>query len=175
MPLDDDVYDALYSILSGAKSLNDWAKKGDKGLRQRVYRKLKSGIYAYQEIHDPLVGKMNKRIVEKATNCIVVKKSEVSQLVDCAYDEAKGEGAKKLTKRMSQLYSGLSRQIIQQNLNSLKQQQKVRPHQADLVSMARMPDTIDGDTYTIIYYVSCRHFKRFLLCYVLFKQRRVVK
>ena len=106
--MDDDVYDALYSILTGEKSLHDWPKKGDKGLRQRVYRKLKSDIYAVKEIHDPTVGQPKKRIVEKASNCIVVKKSEVSQLVDNAYYETKGEGAKKLSKQMSHIYRGLS-------------------------------------------------------------------
>ena len=45
-------------------------------LRQRVYRKLKSNIYAVKEIHDLTVGKPKKRIVEKVTNCIVVKKSD---------------------------------------------------------------------------------------------------
>ena len=65
MPLDDDVYDPLYSILTGDKSLHDWPKKGDKGFRQRVYRKLKSDIYAVKEIHDPTVGQPKKGIVEK--------------------------------------------------------------------------------------------------------------
>ena len=119
-----------------------------------------------KEIHDPTVGQPKKRIVEKATSCIVVKKLDVSQLVDSAYYETKGEGAKKLSKQMSQIYRGLSRRIIQQSLNSTKQQQKVRPlfqdkaplrpiraskvqerHQVDLVSMVSMPATIDGDTY----------------------------
>ena len=53
-------------------------------LRPRVYRKLKSDIYAVKEIHDPTVGQPKKRIVEKATSCIVVKKLDVSQLVDSA-------------------------------------------------------------------------------------------
>ena len=108
-----------------------------------------------KEIHDPIVGELKKRIVEKATNCIVLKKSEVSQVVDRAYCQTKGEGAVKLSKQMSQIYCGLSRRIIQRNLNSIKQQQRVRPlfqnkaplrpiraskvqirHQVDLVSMA---------------------------------------
>ena len=178
--MDDDVYDALYSILTGEKSLQDWPKQGDKGLRQRVYRKLRSDIYAVKEIHDPTVGELKKRIVEKATNCIVLKKSEVSQVVDRAYCQTKGEGAVKLSKQMSQIYCGLSRRIIQRNLNSMKQQQKVRPlfqnkaplrpiraskvqerHQVDLVSMASMPATIDGDTYKYIMSV-IDIFSRFL-------------
>ena len=80
-----------------------------------------------KENHDPTVGQLKKQIVEKATNCIVVKKSGVSQLVDSAYYETKGEGAKKFSKQMSQIYRGLSRRIIQHSLNSMKQQQKVRP------------------------------------------------
>ena len=61
-------------------------------------------------------------MVEKASNCILV-----SQLVDSAYYETKREGAKKLSKQMSQIYCGLSRRIEEHGLNSIKQQQKVRP------------------------------------------------
>ena len=92
----------------------------------------------------------------------------------------KGEGAKKLSKQMPQIYGELSRRIIQQSLNSMKQQQKVRPlfqnkaplrpirasklqerHQVDLVSMVSMPATIDGDTYKYIMSVT-DIFSRFL-------------
>ena len=92
----------------------------------------------------------------------------------------KGEGAKKLSKQMSQIYGGLSRRIIQQSLNSMKQQQKVRPlfqnkaplrpiraskvqerRQVDLASMVSMPATIDGDTYKYIMSVT-DIFSRFL-------------
>ena len=67
---------------------------------------------------------------------------------------------------MSEIYRGLSRRIIQHSLNSMRQQQKIRPpfqnkvplqpiralkvqerHQVDLVSMVSMPATVDGDTY----------------------------
>ena len=93
----------------------------------------------------------------------MVKKS---QLVDSAYYETKSEGTKKLSKQMSQIYHGLLRRVIQHSLNSLKQQQKIRPlfqnkaplrpiraskvqerHQVDLVSMVSM---LDGDTYKYI-------------------------
>ena len=89
-------------------------------------------------------------------------------------------------------YCGLSRRIIQCNLNSMKQQQKVRPlfqnkaplrpiraskvqerHQVDLVSMASMLATIDGDTYKYIMSV-IDIFSNFF-SYALFKQRRQVK
>ena len=121
------MYDALFSILSGEKSLLDWPKKGDQGLRQRVYRTLRSDIHDLKEVHDPIVGQQKKRMVEKKNNCFVVKRSEVSQLVNSAYHETKGEGAKKLNIQMSHTYCGLLRRIIQRNLNSTKRQQKVRP------------------------------------------------
>ena len=108
-------------------------------------------------------------MVEKPTNYIVLKNSEVSQLVDRASCQTKGEGGEKLSKERFQIYCGLSRRIIQRNLSLIKQQRKVRPlfqnqeplrplraskvqkrHGEDLVSMTSMPATIDGDTYKYI-------------------------
>ena len=168
------------SVLSEAKSLSDWPKKGDKGLRQRVYRKWKSNMCVIKEIHNPMAGKLERKIVERETSCIEIKTSEVAQLVDSAYEETKGEGAEKLRNQMSQLYCGLSRRIIQRNLNSMKQQQNVRPlfqnkaplrpikasrvqerHEVDLVSMISMPATIEGVTYKYIMSV-IDIFSRFL-------------
>ena len=113
-----------------------------------------------------MVGNISKRIVKKESNSIVVKRSEVSKIVDCVYQETKGDGAAKLKIHASHQYSGISRRIIQRNLNSMKQNQKVRPlfqnkaplrpikackvqerHLVDLVSMASMPSSIDGYTY----------------------------
>jgi transposase InsO family protein len=100
---------------------------------------------------------------------MVVRKSEIALIVDCAYQETKGDGARKLKLHTSHLYSGLSRNIIQNKLNVMKQPQKLRPlfqnkaplrpikacrvqerHQIDLVNMASMPASIDGDNYKYI-------------------------
>lgn len=126
-------------------------------------------MYEFKDVHDPIVGGIAKRIVHKPSNSIVVKKSEVSKIVNYVYQETKGDGAAKLKIHASHQYSGISRRIIQANLNSMKQNQKVRRlfqnkaplrpikackvqerHQVDLVSMASMPATIDGDTYKYI-------------------------
>ena len=134
-----------------------------------MYKKWKSGVYELKDVHDPMVGRISKRIVQKESNSIVVKRSEVSKIVDCVFQETKGDGAAKLKIQTSHQYSGISRRIIQANLNSMKQNQKVRPlfqnkaplkpikahrvqerHQVDLVSMASMPASIDGDTYKYI-------------------------
>ena len=58
------------------------------------------------------------RIVQKESNSIVIKKSEVSEIVECVYQEAKDDDAAKLK---TPEYSGISRRIIQANLNLMKQ------------------------------------------------------
>ena len=58
---------------------------------------------------------------------MVVRKSEIALIADCAYQETKGDGARKLKLHTSYLYSGLSRNIIQNKLNVTKQPQKLRP------------------------------------------------
>lgn len=121
----------LLPYLVGEKSLRDWPKKGDKGLRQRVYQKLKSGdIYALKEIHDLTVQQPRKRIV--ATNCIVVKKSKISQLV-----ETKGNRAKNGENRCLKF-------TVDYRVEPF--QNKALSGQSDLVSMVSMQATIGSVT-----------------------------
>ena len=134
-----------------------------------MYRKWNSNLYEVKEIHNPLVGCSSKRIVCKASNCIVVRKSEIAPIIVTTYKETKGDGARKLKIHASHHYSGLYRSVIQTKLNAMKQPQKLRPlfqnkaplrpvkacrlqerHRVDLVNMASMPATIDGDTYKYI-------------------------
>ena len=74
-----------------------------------------------QRCSRPIGRKHINRIVQKESNSIVIKKSEVSEIVDCVYQETKDDGAAKLKTRMSHQYSGISRRIIQANLNLMKQ------------------------------------------------------
>ena len=92
---------------------------------------------------------------------------------------------------MSQIYRGLSLCIIQRNLNSMKEKQKVRPlfqnkvplrsvteskvqerHQEDLVTMASMPATIHDDTISTLCLLLT--FSVDFLSHSLLKQRRQV-
>lgn len=51
-------------------------------LRQRImYRKWKSGQYQLCDVHDPMVGSKVLRIVHTVTNCIVMRKSDLSSIV----------------------------------------------------------------------------------------------
>lgn len=43
--------------------MKDWPKTENRALRQRVYRKIKSGQYQVQEVHDPMTGQNKGRIV----------------------------------------------------------------------------------------------------------------
>ena len=63
IPLDDAEYEVLYGVLSGEKSFENWPKKYNSVLRQRVYRKWKKDQYEIQKIHDKSAGKMVDRIV----------------------------------------------------------------------------------------------------------------
>ena len=74
-----------------------------------------------QRCSRPIGRKHINRIVQKESNSIVIKKSEVSEIVDCVYQETKDDGAAKLKTRTSHQYSGISRRIIQANLNLMKQ------------------------------------------------------
>ena len=95
LPLDDTEYDTLYGILSGEKAFKDWPKKQDSDLRQRVYKKWKSGQYEIRDVHDPMVGNIAPRILNTKTNCIVVKKSDLPSIVQGFFDQSKGDGALK--------------------------------------------------------------------------------
>ena len=155
----------FFSILSGTRTFTDWPKNSEGS----VYRKWKTNLYEVKEIHDPIAGCLTKRIIYRPSNCMVARKSEIAQIVDRAYQEPEGVGARKLKVHTSHYYSGLSRNAIQKKLNVMKKPQKLRPlfankaplrpikacrvqerHQVDLVSMASMPVNIDGDTYKYI-------------------------
>lgn len=167
--MDDAEYEALYGVLSGERTFKEWPKKQNSGLRQRVYKKWKSGQYQLCDIHDPMVGSKVLRIVHTVTNCIVVRKSDLSSIVKGFYDESKGDGAHKLVNHIRHIYSGVSRKQIQKNLNAMKEPSKIRPlfqnkaplrpikatkvqerHQVDLVNMMSMPVTVDEITYKYI-------------------------
>lgn len=71
-------------------------KKNNSGLRQRVYKKWKSGQYQLCDVHNPMVGSKVLPIVHTVTNCIVMRKSDLSSIVKGFDDESKGDGAHKL-------------------------------------------------------------------------------
>ena len=79
VPLDDDVYDALFSILSGTRTFTDWPKNSEGSLRQRVYRKWKTNWYEVKEIHDPIAGCLTKRITDTGHRIVWLHENQKSR------------------------------------------------------------------------------------------------
>ena len=167
--LSDDVYKKLEAVLKNALTFAQWPKKDHAMLRQKVYRRWKSNRYELRMVNDPKDGEKRERIVEKATGKIVLKKSEVTNLVKSFHKQTKGEGARKLQKHIQNIYSGTGEKPIHKVLNNMKEQQNFRPafknkaplrpisakavqerNQIDLVDMSSLPITIDGKTYKYI-------------------------
>ena len=90
MPLDDAEHGALFGILNEDKSFKDWPKNQDSSLRQKVYKKWKSGQYDHEmkEVHDPMAGNTAQRFVHTDTGSVVIKKSELSSIVHSYYYES---------------------------------------------------------------------------------------
>ena len=168
-PLSDDVYDKLLDVLRKPDLLSDWPKSKDSKLRQKVYKRFRSGRYEIKQVQDPADGKRKEKIVESSTGKVILKKSEVESLVKSYYKSTKGEGARKLKKNMENIYSGTGEKPIHNVLNRMKEQQQLRPtfrnkaplkpitaktvqerNQIDLVNMSSIAITIEDKTYKYI-------------------------
>jgi len=85
--------------LKKRETFSQWPKKKDSSLRQKVYRRWRSGVYKIRQVEDPRDSKKaTEKIVEKSTGKIVLKQSEVEDVVKAYYKQTKGEGARKLQK-----------------------------------------------------------------------------
>lgn len=103
-PLSDDVYDKLLDVLRKPDLLSDWPKSKDSKLRQKVYKRFRSGRYEIKQVQYPADGKRKEKIVESSKGKIILKKSEVESLVKSYYKSTKGEGARKFKKNMENIY-----------------------------------------------------------------------
>ena len=103
-PLSDDVYDKLLDVLRKPDLLSDWPKSKDSKLRQKVYKRFRSGRYEKKQVQDPADGKRKEKIDESSTGKIILKKSEVESLLKSYYKSTKGIGARKFKKNMENIY-----------------------------------------------------------------------
>ena len=165
--MSDDVYDKLLDVLRKPDLLSDWPKSKDSKLRQKVYKRFRSGRYEIKQVQDPADGKRKEKIVESSTGKIILKKSEVESLVKSYYKSTKGEGARSLEHGKHLL--GTGEKPIHNVLNRMKEQQQLRPtfrnkaplkpitaktvqerNQIDLVNMSSIAITIEDKTYKYI-------------------------
>ena len=115
LPLDDAEYGALYGILNGDKTFKDKPNNQDSSLRQRVYKKWKSGQYEMKEFHGPMAGNTLQHILHTNTGSIVIKKIRTFVSRSCYYDQSKGDGALKLSKTIRHRYTPVYRKILFRN------------------------------------------------------------
>eukprot|EP00118_Oscarella_pearsei_P022811 m.267105 g.267105 ORF g.267105 m.267105 type:complete len:286 (+) comp40508_c1_seq30:569-1426(+) len=126
--------------------------------------------YAIRDVYHPTSGDVRNCLVHVGTGLPVLKKSETLAVVQKIYEDTKGEGAKKLAKRLQQNVVGVSgHNQIQEELNSLKVKQTTQPkfcnkrilhpieekevmhrNQIDLENFQKMPVTKDFVTYRYV-------------------------
>lgn len=87
--MSDDVYDKLLDVLRKPDLLSDWPKSKDSKLRQKVYKRFRSGRYEIKQVQDPADGKRKEKIVESSTGKVILKKSEVESLVKSTTNQQK--------------------------------------------------------------------------------------
>ena len=159
--------------------------------RDKVAKKAYYYLYTYrpnlsvQEITNPLTGSREKRLMfhdsSSQKSLIVLKNEEKKDCIKFFYERSKGEGARKLRKRIAEVFSKIAEREIQDYINnsSINQVYKCKYEnkaplkpvtslavwervQIDLMSMADIPCNIYGKTYQWI--LSCIDvFSRYLV------------
>ena len=123
-----------------------------------------------REIKHPVTGAVETRIMyeDLKTNqqVIVLQCEEKGACVDFFYKRAKGESARKIKKRMDEVFASISEREVQVYINNSSVNQKVKGRfenkpplkpvtakkiweriQIDLISMADLPVAINGKKY----------------------------
>ena len=166
----DTIYEKVLNILEEKDAFvikHDMPKED-----WQVYRLLKSGKYTFEKIHDPIKDRVERRITVSSRlnhNVIVPRESEKEVIVAYFYKRSKAEGARKLVQRISQTYSGISREYIQTWMNKNEAHCRTHPvfsnkpplkpivshtvqssNQIDLVVFDKCPVTRNGKTFKYI-------------------------
>ena len=152
-PLDDDVYDMILEVLQGKLKMSDIKKKDRKPYQRKAYRQLKTGAYSIQNVQNPLSGLKELRLVHTPSSKLVVRKAEIPEMVRKISRQTRGEGAKKIKKRLISSFASVSQQRIQCELNrdpaqqrrypSFKNMAPLRPVKASSVMIRNQIDLVD--------------------------------
>ena len=176
--VDDELYDQVMDIVENKIQIK-LTHALPKALR-KVYNMIQKVDF---DVYDPVQDSKQKRLIvftDENESRIVPKKSEIVVIIKHFYNTYKGEGARKLNNRIKSIFTGISRQAIQDWLNSNEEHFQRKPlftnkpplqpvtahtvqstHQIDLVSMENYPVEKDGVTYTWVLSV-IDVFSRFL-------------
>ncbi len=161
-PIADDVYRALYRLLSEDIPWKELSSPSE----IKAYQKKISGRYKIMRKTNPLNGNDEERIVEINRHRIVPKTSEIDPIIKHYFSEYKGLGAKKLSVVISRQYSSMGEKLVRRHLDKMKENQRRKPLfsnkaplrpvlskyvmnriQIDLVSFLNVPVEIDEKKY----------------------------
>ena len=89
--------------------MSEIPKKDRKPFHRKGYRRLSTNTYSiFQNIHNPLTGSKEIKLVHTPSSLIVVKRSEIPEMVKKISPQTRGEGAKKIRKRLKASYASIS-------------------------------------------------------------------
>ena len=179
--VEDNMYDECMRIIESGRMIGLNHKYSNR--ERQIFNIVKTGDYGVGKVFDPVLNKWLKRILaakEENGNIIIPKVSEKGGIVKHFYIQYKGEGARKLYDRISDLYSGISKKFIQSWLNNNEEHFRRKPlfmnkpplqpvvektvqstHQIDLVRLEPISVFRDGQEYTHVLSV-IDIFSRFL-------------
>ena len=167
--LEESVYANLLLLLKGSLSIP---------IRERDDTTKKAYYYYYNygkqlsvcSVEHPVIGtEGTERIMYTASQgkqTIITKCSEKYKCIDFFYSRSKGDGARKLKKRIDEVFTGISEHDIQQYINSSRRNQEIKALfdnkpplkpvtaskvweriQIDLMSMEDIPIVHEGKKY----------------------------
>ena len=116
--IDDSLYDEMMDLLetsSNVKMSHQYSYR-----TKKIYDLLRKGGFHVNTVFDPVLNKKTRRIIGASTTkreAIVPKVGERERIVKYFYERFKGEGARKLEVRISDVYTGIGRRFIQERLN----------------------------------------------------------
>ena len=168
--IDDEVYDEMLNCLRANMILK--CRHNMSSSEKKTYHFLKKGIFTFSCIYDPVYsGRETDRIVtrEKEATKIVPRKDEVDDIISFFYNAFRGEGARKLFRRIRWHYTGISIKRIQKWLNTNEDHFKTNPvfsnkppltpviskslqgcNQIDLVDLRSMAVSTNGIQYNYV-------------------------
>ncbi|XP_071785767.1 uncharacterized protein [Asterias amurensis] len=127
----DDQYNFIIGILEGHIQLNSISKnkrtKAQKAAIMRLWRN--KGLLQVAKVHNPLIGKKEKRLISKKDARIILRESERAIVTQKYHQNHKGNGARRLFGVVKDSFIGCSRQSIQSDLKKFKvsQERKLGP------------------------------------------------
>ena len=166
--LDDPTYDRLIEATESGETV-PFSRTSE--IERRVYDLQRTNMFFYEETINILSGRNEKHLLAliNGKKLLYPRKDEKDDIIKFYYHTYKGEGARKLHRRILESYAGISRNYIQAYLNRDPEHCKTNPifknktpaqpvvshtvnshHQIDLVSFEKSPQVVNGKLYMYV-------------------------